>query len=359
MGKIKIAVLFGGRSPEHSISCISANSILGALDRNKYEVTPIGITRKNEWVVFKDKSPFLDLVKSDLPEVKAEGINENKSLSSGLITPPELLNTDVVFPVLHGPNGEDGTIQGLFELLNLKYVGSGVLSSSVCMDKTVTKALLSQGNLPIGDYLTISNHDWLVNKARITNAIKNMSFPLFIKPARSGSSLGISKVKDFSDVESAIEKAREFDKKVIVEASIENSREIECGVLGGYKNLPVRASLPAEIIVKSEHEFYDFEAKYIDDSVDLVVPANLSDALLTQVQDLSIKVFELLNCAGLARIDFLVTKNNEVLINEVNTMPGFTSISMFPRMWQSSGVNYAELVDYLVEEALNRVVETN
>jgi len=359
MGKIKIAVLFGGRSPEHSISCISANSILGALDRNKYEVTPIGITRKNEWVVFKDKSPFLDLVKSDLPEVKAEGINENKSLSSGLITPPELLNTDVVFPVLHGPNGEDGTIQGLFELLNLKYVGSGVLSSSVCMDKTVTKALLSQGNLPIGDYLTISNHDWLVNKARITNAIKNMSFPLFIKPARSGSSLGISKVKDFSEVESAIEKAREFDKKVIVEASIENSREIECGVLGGYKNLPVRASLPAEIIVKSEHEFYDFEAKYIDDSVDLVVPANLSDALLTQVQDLSIKVFELLNCAGLARIDFLVTKNNEVLINEVNTMPGFTSISMFPRMWQSSGVNYAELVDYLVEEALNRVVETN
>ena len=359
MGKIKIAVLFGGRSPEHSISCISANSILGALDRNKYEVTPIGITRKNEWVVFKDKSPFLDLVKSDLPEVKAEGINENKSLSSGLITPPELLNTDVVFPVLHGPNGEDGTIQGLFELLNLKYVGSGVLSSSVCMDKTVTKALLSQGNLPIGDYLTISNHDWLVNKARITNAIKNMSFPLFIKPARSGSSLGISKVKVFSEVESAIEKAREFDKKVIVEASIENSREIECGVLGGYKNLPVRASLPAEIIVKSEHEFYDFEAKYIDDSVDLVVPANLSDALLTQVQDLSIKVFELLNCAGLARIDFLVTKNNEVLINEVNTMPGFTSISMFPRMWQSSGVNYAELVDYLVEEALNRVVETN
>ena len=359
MGKIKIAVLFGGRSPEHSISCISANSILGALDRNKYEVTPIGITRKNEWVVFKDKSPFLDLVKSDLPEVKAEGINENKSLSSGLITPPELLNTDVVFPVLHGPNGEDGTIQGLFELLNLKYVGSGVLSSSVCMDKTVTKALLSQGNLPIGDYLTISNHDWLVNKARITNAIKNMSFPLFIKPARSGSSLGISKVKVFSEVESAIEKAREFDKKVIVEASIENSREIECGVLGGYKNLPVRASLPAEIIVKSEHEFYDFEAKYIDDSVDLVVPANLSDALLTQVQDLSIKVFELLNCAGLARIDFLVTMNNEVLINEVNTMPGFTSISMFPRMWQSSGVNYAELVDYLVEEALNRVVETN
>lgn len=359
MGKIKIAVLFGGRSPEHSISCISANSILGALDRNKYEVTPIGITRKNEWVVFKDKSPFLDLVKSDLPEVKAEGINENKSLSSGLITPPELLNTDVVFPVLHGPNGEDGTIQGLFELLNLKYVGSGVLSSSVCMDKTVTKALLSQGNLPIGDYLTISNHDWLVNKARITNAIKNMSFPLFIKPARSGSSLGISKVKVFSEVESAIEKAREFDKKVIVEASIENSREIECGVLGGYKNLPVRASLPAEIIVKSEHEFYDFEAKYIDDSVDLVVPANLSNALLTQVQDLSIKVFELLNCAGLARIDFLVTKNNEVLINEVNTMPGFTSISMFPRMWQSSGVNYAELVDYLVEEALNRVVETN
>jgi len=234
MGKIKIAVLFGGRSPEHSISCISANSILSALDRNKYEVTPIGITMKNEWVVFKDKSPFLDLAKADLPEVKAEGINQNKSLSSGLITPPELLNTDVVFPVLHGPNGEDGTIQGLFELLNLKYVGSGVLSSSVCMDKTVTKALLSQGNLPIGDYLTISNHDWLINKSRITNAIKNMSFPLFIKPARSGSSLGISKVKDFSSIESAIENAREFDKKVIVEASIENSREIECGVLGQF-----------------------------------------------------------------------------------------------------------------------------
>ena len=359
MGKIKIAVLFGGRSPEHSISCISANSILSALDRNKYEVTPIGITMKNEWVVFKDKSPFLDLVKADLPEVKAEGISQNKSLSSGLITPPELLTTDVVFPILHGPNGEDGTIQGLFELLNLKYVGSGVLSSSVCMDKTVTKALLSQGNLPIGDYLTISNHDWLANKSRITSAIEKMSFPLFIKPARSGSSLGISKVKDFSIVEAAIEKAREFDKKVIVEASIENSREIECGVLGGYNNFPVRASLPAEIIVKSEHEFYDFEAKYIDDSVDLVVPANLSEALLTQVQDLSIKVFDLLNCAGLARIDFFITKNNEVIINEVNTMPGFTSISMFPRMWKSSGVNYADLVDYLVEEALNRVVETN
>lgn len=358
MSKIKVAVLFGGRSAEHSISCISANSILSALDRNKYEVFPIGISKKNEWVVFQDKLPFFELTKGELPEVNSNGIKDNKAINSSISTPPELLSADVVFPVLHGTNGEDGTIQGLFEVLNLKYVGSGVLSSSVCMDKTVTKALLNQAKLPMGDYLAISNRDWLENKSTTLGNVKKMDFPIFIKPARAGSSVGISKVKDPQGVEVAIEKAREFDKKVIVEASIENSREIECGVLGGYQSISNRASLPAEIIVKSEHEFYDFEAKYLDDSAELVVPANLSPSLLKQVQDISVKVFELLNCAGLARIDFFITKDEKVLVNEVNTMPGFTSISMFPRMWQSSGVNYAELVDYLVEEALNRVVET-
>jgi D-alanine-D-alanine ligase len=331
--KIRVGVLFGGRSSEHSISCISANSIINVIDREKYQVIPIGITKDNSWVIFSDKAPFLTLTKTELPEVTKEGIQDNKPLIFSKFPPEELISVDVIFPVLHGPYGEDGSIQGLFELHDLKFVGAGVLSSAIGMDKTTSKALLKSAGFPVGDFVTILDSQWINDKANVLKKIQELSLPVFVKPARAGSSVGIKKVKDFSKVEVAIEEARVHDKRIIVEASIENAREIECGVITGEAGKPARASLPAEIIVKTGHEFYDFDAKYMDDSVELVVPAKLNNKVQVDLQKMAVNVFDLLNCEGLARIDFFITKDNEILVNEINTMPGFTPISMFPRMW--------------------------
>ena len=354
MSKIRVAVLFGGRSSEHEISCISANSIINVIDRNKYEVIPIGLTKENDWVFFEDRKPFLKLTKQDLPIVTKDGIQDNKVVKVSQYPPEELVSLDVIFPVLHGPYGEDGTIQGLIDMHAIAFVGAGVLASAIGMDKTTTKSLLKITEFPVGDFVSILDAHWKNNKQEKLDEIKQMGFPVFVKPARAGSSVGISKIKEFEAVEKAIEEARKFDKRVIVEKSIEGAREIECSVISGEGKKPARASLPAEIIVKKGHEFYDFEAKYLDDSADLIVPAKLDKKLLDQVQMLATRVFDLLNCEGLARVDFFITKDDEVLVNEINTMPGFTSISMFPRMWEATGLKYEELIDYLIQEALDR-----
>ena len=354
MEKIRVGVLFGGRSSEHEISCISANSIINVIDRSKYEVIPIGLTKVNQWVIFEDKNPFLKLEKKDLPEVTAKGLQDNKVKKVSKFPPEELISLDVIFPVLHGPYGEDGTIQGLIDMHAIAFVGAGVLASAIGMDKLSTKALLKITEFPVGDYVSILDITWQKNRNEILNKIKEMGFPVFVKPARAGSSVGITKVKDFSKLEEAIEEARKYDKRVIVEKSIENAREIECSVISGEGKKAARASLPAEIIVKKDHEFYDYEAKYLDDSAELVVPAKLDKKLLDQVQMLATRVFDLLNCEGLARVDFFITKDEQVLVNEINTMPGFTSISMFPRMWEATGLKYADLIDYLINEALER-----
>ncbi len=354
MEKLRVGVLFGGRSSEHEISCISANSIINVIDRDKYDVIPIGLTKDNQWVIFEDKKPFLKLEKKDLPEVTIQGLQDNKVIKVSKFPPEELISLDVIFPVLHGPFGEDGTIQGLIDMHAIAFVGAGVLASAIGMDKTTTKALLKITEFPVGDFVSILDVSWQKNKEEILKQIKEMGLPVFVKPARAGSSVGISKIKDFSQLENAIEEARKFDKRVIVEKSIENAREIECSVISGEGKKAARASLPAEIVVKAGHEFYDFEAKYLDDSAELIVPANLDRKLQDKVQMLATRVFDLLNCEGLARVDFFITEDEQVLVNEINTMPGFTSISMFPRMWEATGLKYEELIDYLIKEALDR-----
>jgi len=231
MEKIRVGVLFGGRSSEHEISCISANSIINVIDRSKYEVIPIGLTKDNQWVIFEDKNPFLKLEKKDLPEVTAKGLQDNKVVKVSKFPPEELISLDVIFPVLHGPYGEDGTIQGLIDMHAIAFVGAGVLASAIGMDKLSTKALLKITEFPVGDYVSILDITWQKNRNEILNKIKEMGFPVFVKPARAGSSVGITKVKDFSKLEEAIEEARKYDKRVIVEKSIENAREIECSVI--------------------------------------------------------------------------------------------------------------------------------
>ena len=356
--KIRVAVIFGGRSSEHTISCISAGSVLRAIDQTKYEIIPIGITRAGKWVLEGTDSANLAVTDGVFPEV-------DESRTPVLFTPdpsathlvvqsevPDILaQVDVVFPVLHGPFGEDGTIQGLFELAGVPYVGSGVFASAAAMDKAHLKALMRAANIPVGPYEVVSDVDWKFNQDDTISRIEKLGLPLFVKPCRAGSSVGITKVKDFADLVSAIELAREHDPKLIIEASMENTREIECGVLGGEAG--PTASVLAEIIVREGHEFYDFEAKYVDDSVELSVPADLDSEITRRAQEIACAAFTAIDAEGLARVDMFIS-GNEIVINEINTMPGFTPISMFPRMWAESGKSYPELIDYLISDALRR-----
>ena len=358
--KIRVAVIFGGRSSEHSISCISAGSVLRALDRSRYEVVPIGITKAGKWVLEADDADRLAIQNGVFPEVNsknapvlftADPTATELVVQSG--TPEVLQQVDVAFPVLHGPWGEDGTIQGLLELAGIPYVGSGVFASAAAMDKAHLKAMMHSAGLPIGPYEVVSNAQWTNEQDASLARIKTLGLPVFIKPCRAGSSVGISKVKSHDELVAAIEAARIHDPKIIAEASIENAREIECGVLGSSTG--PKASVCAEIIVREGHEFYDFEAKYVDDSVELSVPADLDPVLHEKLRELAIKAFLAMDGEGLARVDMFVT-GNDVVINEINTMPGFTSISMYPRMWAETGLDYPALVDALVQDALRRGV---
>ncbi len=338
--RIRVAVVYGGRSSEHAISCVSAGSILRHLDPRRFDVVPVGIARDGTWLR-ADADPD-DLVIADgrLPEVA--GGSENPLSGVGEV----LAAIDVVFPILHGPYGEDGTVQGLLELAGLPYVGAGVFASAAGMDKEFTKKILAAAGLPIGDFTVLRPHQ----SAPAAADIERLGFPLFVKPARGGSSIGVSRVTGPDDVPGAIAEARRHDPKVVIEAAI-IGRELECGVLE-FPDGSVKASTIGEIRVPGVG-VYDFETKYLDDAAELDVPASLPDTDAKLLQDLAIRAFDALDCQGLARVDFFLAEDGPV-INEINTMPGFTTISMFPRMWAASGVDYPTLVGTMVETALAR-----
>ena len=356
-----MAVVFGGRSSEHAISCVSAGSILGAIDRNRYEVLPVGITTEGRWVAQLDDVERLRITDGRLPAVDANGahvVMSGDPTHRGIDLRPAdqaaglLHDVDVVFPVLHGPWGEDGTIQGLLELAGIPYVGSGVFASAAAMDKGHMKALLAAAGLAVGPFELVTAAQWTADPQAVLARLARLELPVFVKPARAGSSVGITRVSGSSDLPAAIEAARAHDPRVIVEQGFLGVREVECGVLDGPDG--ARASVPAEIVVRAGHDFYDFDAKYLDDAVDLIVPADLPDAVEADVRRQAVAAFEALTCEGLARVDFFVTPDGRAIVNEVNTMPGFTSISMFPRMWQATGMTYSELVDHLIADALRR-----
>ncbi|MFY9334841.1 MAG: D-alanine--D-alanine ligase family protein [Mycobacterium sp.] len=338
--RIRVAVVYGGRSSEHAISCVSAGSILRHLDPSRFDVVPVGIARDGSWLRADADPDELVIADGRLPEVV--GGSENPLSRVGEV----LADIDVVFPILHGPCGEDGTVQGLLELAGLPYVGAGVFASAAGMDKEFTKKILAAAGLPIGDFTVLRPHQ----SAPTAPDIERLGFPLFVKPARGGSSIGVSRVTGPDDVPGAIAEARRHDPKVIIEAAI-IGRELECGVLE-FPDGSVNASTIGEIRVPGVG-VYDFETKYLDDAAELDVPAALPDTDAKLLQDLAIRTFDALDCQGLARVDFFLTEDGPV-INEINTMPGFTTISMYPRMWAASGVDYPTLVGTMVETALAR-----
>jgi len=360
--KPRLAVVFGGRSTEHAISCVTAGSVLAALDRDRYEVVPIGITREGRWVLAPDDPASLAIRDGRLPEVAA---SETSVMLAADPTARELVvhepgevphllgEVDVVLPLLHGPYGEDGTIQGLLELAGVPYVGAGVLSSAVAMDKHYMKMVLVGSGLPDIPHVVIRPREWESDASAVRESVESLGFPVFVKPARGGSSIGISKVHNARELAAAVELAHQSDPKVIVEAMVEG-REIEVGVLESMDGGPPDVSVPAEIVVRGAREFYDFDAKYLDDTTDITVPAVLTEKAGADIRRLAIAAFEALSCEGLARVDFFVTPDDRVLINEVNTMPGFTPTSVFPRVWAASGLDYPALIDRLVQTALRR-----
>ncbi len=357
-------MVFGGRSNEHAISCVTAGSVLAAMDPERYDVVPIGVTGDGRWVLESNDPARLAIDSADkLPEVdptRATVALATDAGSSELVVheaasvPRTLGEVDAVFPLLHGPWGEDGTIQGLLEMADVRYVGAGVLSSAIGMDKHFMKIVFQAAGLPVLPYAVISPRAWEVDRAACVESVGSLRYPVFVKPCRGGSSIGISKVHGPSGLEAAVDEARRHDPKVIVEVAAEGAREVECGVLQALDGAP-EASVVAEIKVDSSHEFYDFAAKYLpEEHTDLRVPAELPEQVTAQVRELSVKAFAALSCEGLARVDFFVLPEQRVVINEINTMPGFTPSSMFPRMWAESGVSYPELVDRLIQLALRR-----
>jgi D-alanine-D-alanine ligase len=356
--KTRIAVVFGGRSPEHGISAVSAGSVLSALDPDEFDVVPVGITRQGQWVLASGDPQLLSISGRRLPEITdASGVAvvlPGDPTSGGLVVldPADgasaLGGVDVVFPVLHGAYGEDGTLQGLLEMAGVPYVGSNVFASAAAMDKEFTKKIAAASGIPIGPYVVLRAGAVLTGADR-----ERLGLPVFVKPARAGSSFGITKVHAWEDFDAALAAARTVDPKVLVESAV-IGREVECGVLEGEAGGAPEASLLAEVRVVSGHEFYDFEAKYLDDACEFDIPARLPDRVTATVREYACRTFTALDCAGLARVDFFVTPELDVYLNEINTMPGFTATSMFPRMWAASGLEYPKLVARLVRTALHR-----
>jgi D-alanine-D-alanine ligase len=360
----RVAVVFGGRSSEHAISCVTAGSVLAALDGDKYDVVPIGIATDGRWVLESGDPERLRIESPDkLPAVDAEraavmlapeGPSTALVVSEPAHPPRTLGDVDVVFPLLHGPWGEDGTIQGMLEMAGVRYVGAGVLASAVSMDKAYMKVVLAAAGLPVMPSVTITAREWERDQVGCRERAASIGFPQFVKPARGGSSMGISKVSDPAGLDAALEEAMRHDPKVLVEAAAVDAREVECGVLEGLDGTPA-TSVPAEIRISAEHEFYDFAAKYLpEEHTELDVPADLPDEVAARLQELSVRAFEAVGCEGLARVDFFVLPDGDLVVNEINTMPGFTPTSMYPQMWAASGVDYPALVDRLVQLALRR-----
>jgi D-alanine-D-alanine ligase len=357
--KLRVAVLFGGRSSEHAISCVSAGSVLSHLDRTRFEVIPVGISVDGTWVLGTGKPTDLAIRDRMLPIVDASGAaltlpgdpTRKELVRITGEAPGEVLSgVDVVFPVLHGAFGEDGTIQGLLELADLPYVGSGVMASAAAMDKEFARKVLRADGFPVTDTVVLRGADATVSAQQRDR----LGLPVFVKPARAGSSVGITKVEDWSELPSAIATARRTDPKVLVEAAV-IGREVECGVLE-FPDGRIEASLPAEIRMVAENSagWYDFSAKYLDDACEFDIPAKLDDDITSELQTMAVAAFRSLECQGLARVDFFVGPDGSLTVNEINTMPGFTPISMFPRMWAVTGVDYPALLSILIDTAMAR-----
>lgn len=357
-GKTRVAVVFGGRSSEHTISCVSAGCVLANLDPERFEVVPVGITPAGGWVLGTDDPAALEIRGRELPSVdegRALVLAGDPTSKSVVSLQPgaeaEVLSeVDVVFPVLHGAFGEDGTVQGLLEMADIPYVGAGVLASAAAMDKEFAKKLLAAEDLPVGPYATVRRGQ----SALAESERERLGLPAFVKPARAGSSIGITRVTDWSQLGDAIALARETDPKVLVEAGL-TGREVECGVLE-FPDGRVEASLPAEIRVLGDgaDAWYDFETKYLGEDAELDIPAKLGDEVIERLRACAVQAFRALDCQGLARVDFFVTDGGELVINEVNTMPGFTTTSAYPKMWAVTGVDYPTLLSTLVDTAIAR-----
>jgi D-alanine-D-alanine ligase len=346
--KLRVGIIYGGRSGEHEVSVTSAGSIFKHIDRARYEPIAIKIEKDGRWAL--PDQPPMALTAAEVIQHAREATATSQALGGGEPAVLDALKLDVVFPVLHGPYGEDGTIQGLLELANIPYVGPGVLASAAGMDKAVMKVLFAARGLPLCPWHGFVRADWDRAPATVLEDVERLGYPMFVKPANLGSSVGISKVKTQADLRPAIETALEFDRKVVVEAAVPKAREIECAVLG---NDDPEASLPGEII--PSREFYDYEAKYLDDDSKSVIPADLPRAIVGKIQQLSIAAFRAVDAAGLARVDFLLARDTgEIVLNEINTMPGFTSISMYSKMWEATNVGYQELVHRLITLGLER-----
>jgi D-alanine-D-alanine ligase len=386
MKKLRVGILFGGRSGEHEISLLSAASVFKAIDQNKYEVVPIGITKDGRWLTASDAERLLhgtagEGVRATLRAGDPGATASAAVLQNGhsVVVPPEphkssmtpfqtdapvrrasdrAINVDVIFPVLHGTFGEDGTIQGLLELADIPYVGAGVLGSAAGMDKDVMKSLFRAASLPIVKHVTVLRSQWQSEPKKVQKLVESkLKYPVFVKPANLGSSVGISKARDRKELGPAIDEAAKFDRKIVIEEGVggkkNKAREIECSVLGNDKP---EASVPGEIVPSAE--FYDYSAKYLDEGSQLVIPAKLTKSETKKVQELAIAGFRAVDCSGLARVDFLMDpKSRKIYLNEINTMPGFTSISMYPKLWAASGVGYAELISRLIQLGLDRHAE--
>ena len=360
----RVAVVFGGRSSEHAISCVTAGSVLQAIDRTKYDVVPIGIATDGRWVLESGDPDRLRISGPDqLPEVDGDraaiALAPDRATTDLVVTepsrPPRTLGeVDVVFPLLHGPWGEDGTIQGMLEMAGVRYVGAGVLASAVSMDKAYMKVVLAAAGLPVMPSVIVTAREWARDARGCRERAAGVGYPLFVKPARGGSSIGISKVHDASELDEALELAMREDPKVLVEAAAEGVREVECGVLQALDGTP-ETSLPAELRIGGDHEFYDFAAKYLPgEHTEIDIPADLPDEVATSLRELAVRAFEAVGCEGLARVDFFAFPDGSLVVNEINTMPGFTPTSMYPQMWAASGMDYPALVDRLIRLALER-----
>lgn len=355
-GRPRVAIVFGGRSSEHGISCVSGGNVLGAIDRDKFEVVAVGITREGSWRLVPDEPERYRIKDGVVPAIPDEGtrvhLTPDPTVGGLIADDGRVIAVDVIFPVLHGAGGEDGAIQGVCELAGIAYVGSGIAASAVCMDKIRTKDAALAADLPVGPYLGVPDRTWLADPESVLVAAAKLEFPLFVKPARAGSSVGISKVDSVDGLAAAIEEARRHDRRVIIEQGVVGARELECGVLGTADGPSV--SEVAEIEVLGEHEFYDFEAKYLDSSARITVPADLTLAERDAVRTVAARAFTAFGCEGMARVDVFLTAEGQVLLNEPNTIPGFTSSSMYPVVWHAAGLSYPHLIDELIADALRR-----
>ena len=342
MNKATVAIICGGRSSEHEISCLSAGGVLSGIDKSRYDVVLIGITKSGNWVLLPSDYR-LEIRNGVLPFIDENALALVADVH-GFMVEGKPLAIDVVFPVLHGPYGEDGTIQGFFEIANIPYVGSGVMASAVAMDKSLSKTVFAAHGMNVAQGITVTKDDW-------RSKVSDLTFPVFVKPARGGSSRGTHKVKSADELEAALEDAFLLDRKVMIEAAI-IGQEIECAVLESDGR--IQASIVGEIVIDSKFEFYDFEAKYLDAATSVNIPADIPEAARQEIRAKAVQAFQALGCSGLARVDFFYTNKGEVVINEINTLPGFTATSVYPKLMAASGLDYSALITALITTALTR-----